>query len=250
MTELTRDAVLGGRLSVLQPASGYRVAIDPVLLAAAVPARNGDRAVDLGCGVGTAGLCLAARLPGVAVAGFDLDPANVDLARRNAADAGLAQRAAFACGDVADGRLPFPAASFDHAMANPPYGRADRSGGAGGSPAATIEGKAGIADWVAAATRLVRARGSVTFVFGADRLDELLAAMGEHLGSLIVFPLWPTADGRPAKRVLVRGIRGGRAPLILAAGLVLHQPGGAYTDAAEAVLRGGARLRLSPRDPT
>lgn len=248
--ELTRDSLLGGRISLVQPATGYRFAIDPVLLAAAVPARPGERVVDLGCGVGTAALCLAARVAGLSVAGFDADPERVPLAQRNALEAGLADRAAFVRAGVTDDRLPFAGASFDHAMANPPYGRADRGGRAGRSPSATVEGAAPLADWVACAARLVRVRGSVTFVFGADRLDELVAAFRDHLGSLTVFPLWPAADGRPAKRVLVRGVRGGRGPATLASGLVLHGPGGAFTAAAEAILRDAGPLRLSPRDPT
>lgn len=247
---VTVDGVLGGRLRIRQPAAGYRAAIDPVLLAAAVPARAGERVLDAGCGVGTAGLCLAVRVVGVRVSGIDLQRDLVALAAASARDNGLAERVDFMAGDLLRPPPRLAAGTFDHVMANPPFAAAGR-----GHPppdpakaAAAVEGEARLADWLRFCLVMVRPKGSVTIVHRADRLDELLALMRQGLGELTVFPLWPggapAADGRarPAKRVIVSGRKGVAAPLSLLPGLVLHAADGAYTEAAERVLRDGAPL--------
>src|SRR5262245_26771070 len=162
----TDDTLLGGRISLRQPATGYRVAIDPVLLAASLPADLQGKVIDLGCGVGAAMLCLAARLPQLQLTGLERDPATAALARDNVARNNLAARARVLTGDV---RTPPPALapeSFDAAIFNPPYLEA-----AAASPpqdaaktAATVEGEADLAAWIAASLRLVRRKGTVALV--------------------------------------------------------------------------------------
>jgi tRNA1(Val) A37 N6-methylase TrmN6 len=241
---LTEDRLLGGRVLLRQPAQGYRAAIDPVLLAAAVPAREGDAVLEPGTGAGAAALCLAARVPGCRIVGIEKDPALVRLARDNAALNGSEGRLA-----VVEGEVPAPPAgiargSFDHAMANPPY----LAPGGTASPdplkrAANVEREAGLADWIAFALAMVRAKGSLTFIHRADRIEALLAGLAGKAGALVVFPLWPKA-GAAAKRILVRARKGVAGPSRLAPGLVLHGPDGRYTEAAEAVLRDGAFLEI------
>ncbi|MEA1652987.1 methyltransferase [Nitrospirillum sp. BR 11164] len=137
---VTEDRLLNGRVRLLQPAQGYRAAIDPVLLAAATPAGDGDRVLDLGCGAGAAAFCLAARLPGVRVAGLELQPQAADLARRNAELNGVTARVRITLGDAALAPAHLPpgadpdlvAGRFDHVMTNPPFhpgGRHTRSPG-------------------------------------------------------------------------------------------------------------------------
>lgn len=246
----TVDGVLGGRLRIRQPAAGYRAAIDPVLLAAAVLAKAGEQVLDVGCGVGTAGLCLAARVDGVRVSGIDLQRDLAALAAANARDNGLAGRVDFMAGDLLRPPPRLAAGTFDHVMANPPFIAAGR-GNPPPDPAkavAAIEGEARLADWLRFCLAMVRLRGSVTVVHRADRLDELLALLRQGLGELTVFPLWPggapDADGRPrpAKRIIVSGRKGISAPLSLLPGLVLHTADGTYTEQAERVLRDGAAL--------
>jgi len=249
---VTIDGVLGGRLRIRQPAAGYRLAIDPVLLAAAVPARPGDWVLDVGCGVGTAGLCLAARVDGVRVSGIDLQCDMVALAAASASDNGLAGRVDFITGDLLRPPPSLSAGAFDHVMANPPFAAAGR-----GNPppdptkaTAAVEGEARLADWLRFCLAMVRPKGSVTLIHRADRLDECLALMRQGLGGLTVFPLWPggipAADHgpKPAKRVIVSGRKGIAAPLTLMPGLVLHGADGIYTEAAERVLRDGAALMV------
>ncbi len=239
------DTLLDGRVALRQPAAGFRTAIDPVLLAATVEAAPGETVLDAGCGVGPAALCLAVRLTEVHVTGLDRDPGLVDIAGRNAAATGVSDRVGFVCGDVAAPPLPVAPESFDHVIANPPH---LESGGGRDSPhpgkrAATVETDIALGGWLTACIRLVRHKGSVTLIHRADRLDAVLAEARGRLGGLVVFPLWPGA-AKPAKRVIVRGRKGVATPLRLAPGLVLHEADGAFTAAAEAVLRHARALPL------
>lgn len=239
--EISVDRILGGRLAIAQPRDGYRAAIDPVLLAASVPARAGERVLDLGCGVGTAALCLASRVAGSRVTGIDLQDDLVVLAQRNARDNNLADRVGFQRGDV----LAQSAEDFDHVLANPPYLERAR---ASISPnpikaQANVEGAAVLADWVRAAVAMVTHGGTVTFIHRADRADELCSLMGAGLGRLAMLPLLPKAGAAP-KRVLVQGVKGATPGLHVLPPLVLHAPGGAFTGAVDAVLRDGAALPI------
>jgi tRNA1(Val) A37 N6-methylase TrmN6 len=232
---LTEDGLLGGKVRLRQPRHGYRAAIDPVLLAAAVDAHPGQRVLDLGTGAGAAALCLMARIDGLSVVGLELDAETAELARQNA---GLNGRAGFA---VRSGDVRAPPADlrgFDHAIANPPYlepGRADPSPDAGRRRSNVDE--AGLDAWIDAAMRAAAPSGIVTVIQRADRLADLLAALGNR-GALTVVPIWPRA-GEAATRVIVRAQLGRRTALRLLPGLVLHE-GQRYSAAADAVLRGAA----------
>ncbi len=242
---MTADALLGGRVRLTQLAAGYRVAIDPVLLAASVPAREGEHVLDVGTGVGAAALCLARRVPGCRIAGLELQRAMVRLANDNAALNGLEDRVVVMEGDLLRPPPRLAPGSFDHVMTNPPHlepghGTASPSPG---KQAAHVEGEAQLGAWIAFCLRMVQPKGSVTVIHRADRLDAVLAAFHRKAGEIVVFPLWP-ADGRSAKRVIVRARKDIETPTRLSGGLVLHRPDGGFTAAAEAVLREGAALEL------
>lgn len=250
---VTEDRLLDGRVRLRQQAAGYRAAIDPVFLAAAVPPSGplsgGPRAVlDLGCGVGAAALCLLARLPDVTVTGLEVQPELAALARDNAALNGWARRFTVVEGDLADREAAAargaPAGGFDEVLCNPPHQPAQTAAAPDPAKAiATREGGARLEDWVAAALARLRPKGWATFIHRTDRLGDLLAALYGRTGGGIIFPLWPK-PGAPARRILVRARKGARAPLTLAAGLVLHAEDGRYTDAAQRVLRDGRGLDL------
>lgn len=243
----TTDTVLNGRVLLRQPRDGYRVAIDPIFLAAACAAKAGETVVDLGCGIGTATLCIAHRLPNVRCVGVDLQPSLIDLARENATANHIADRVRFLVGDILDPHLPIYADSADHVVVNPPYlprGRATISE----NPVkalANVEGEADLAAWVAAAARSVRSGGQVTFIHRADRFPDLIAAMSAHCGSIAILPLHPR-DNAAAKRIIVSGRLGRGGPATLLHGLVLHDANGAFTEAAQRILRDGGALPLSP----
>ncbi|MDP6353160.1 MAG: methyltransferase [Alphaproteobacteria bacterium] len=225
-------------MRLYQPRRGYRAAIDPVLLAAAVAAGAGEHVLDLGMGVGAAALCLASRIAGVRITGLEVQPELAAIAARNMVSNAVSERVSVVVGDV----IAPPAAlatGFDHVMANPPYLPRERSTDSARDDAAVVEVSGKLGDWVALALARVRPKGTITFIHRADRLAELLGVLHPRAGDMVVVPLWPRA-GASAKRVLVRARAGLRGPLRLAPGLSLHQSDGDYTDAAQDILRDGA----------
>jgi tRNA1(Val) A37 N6-methylase TrmN6 len=239
------DTLLGGRVKLRQPLEGYRVAIDPVILAAAVPAGAQDRVLDIGCGTGAASLCLAARVPGCHVVGLERDPDVARLAAENIARNDFVARLSAVEGDLLAPPALLAPGSFTQVMANPPFLEAAR---ASASPvaaraAAAVESEATLADWIDFALVMLRDKGTLTMIHRADRLGDLLAALNGRAGGIIVFPLWP-GEGKPAKRILLQAKKGSAAPLTFAQGLVLHRADGRNSEAAEATLRHGAALPL------
>lgn len=229
------STLLGGRVIHIQPDGGHRTGIEPVLLAAFVPARPGEAVLEGGAGAGAALLCLAARVA-IGGLGVEIDPALAALATANAAANGFT-RLRFTAADLTEG----VAGRFDHAMANPPWHAPGTLSPDRAKERAKRAGEGLLAAWAAALARPLRHRGTLTWVIGADHTAAALAAFAAAgCGSLTLLPLWPRA-GRPARRVLLRGVKGGRGPFRLLPGLVLHRPGG-YTDAADAILRDGAMI--------
>jgi tRNA1(Val) A37 N6-methylase TrmN6 len=243
---LTRDALMGGQVALLQPARGYRAATDPVFLAAACPARPGDRVLDLGCGVGAVALCLAARVPGLSLHGLELQSELAALARRNAAEAGAALTVHD--GDVARPPAALRGLSFDHVIANPPF--FDAAVTPAPDPARDLARRAGpegLELWVDAGLRRLRQGGWLTLIHRAEQLPLTLGALAGRAGAVAVLPLAARA-GRPAGRVIVRARKDSRGPFTLAAPLVVHdgpahvRDGDDYSAAAAAALRDGAAL--------
>jgi tRNA1(Val) A37 N6-methylase TrmN6 len=236
----TDDLLRGGRVRLRQPVRGFRAGLDAVLLAAFVPARPGERVLEAGCGSGAAFLCLAARVPGLAVTAVERQPEMAALARENAAANGTA--ATVEEGDVADIALARRLGPVAHAFANPPYWP-------GGTPppgairrAATHEGSAGLEAWARFLAAALKDGGTASLVLPAARFDAGIAALRQAgCGATTLLPLAPR-EGQPAKRVLVRARRGGRGPATLLPPFALHEADGRFTAAAESVLRDAAPI--------
>jgi tRNA1(Val) A37 N6-methylase TrmN6 len=242
VSETTEDGFLGGRLRVRQFARGFRSGLDTVILAAAVPARSDDTVLELGSGAGVASLCLAARVPDCTVAGVEIDADLVALANNNAAANGMAERVRFVQADILN--LPQELrAGFDHVLCNPPFHDADGEASPDARRAQALQDSGKLQEWVRAGLKRTASNGSFTVIVRADRLTQVLEALPDD--GVIVFPLWPKRE-TAAKRVLIQLRRGKRAPLALLPGFVLHKSDGRYTPEADAILRGGAPLLLSP----
>ncbi len=244
---VTEDLLLGGRVRLRQPAVGYRAATDPVLLAAAVPARRGDRVLELGCGVGAALYCLAVRVGGLALTGLDIQPRYLTLAQENAELNGV--RARLIRGDLAAMPAELRAESFDQVMMNPPFHPpAARPSPDAGRDRAHRE-ETPLAVWVSAGLARLRQKGRLTLIHRAERLPEILGALGGSAGEIVVKPLAARA-GRDAKRVLVTARKDTGGPLRLAAPLVIHAGAVHLADRddfapeAAAILRDAAPLAL------
>ena len=242
---LRRDGYLGGRLRLWQPARGYRAGTDAVLLAAACPACPGETVLELGCGVGTASLCLAARVPDRALTGIERQPGIAALARRNAAE--CAAPLAVLEADLA--RLPADIRQFrfDHVIANLPYFRRDISRASDHAAREAAMGEdTPLAVWIEVAARRLKPAGWFTMIQRSERLGEVLAMLRD-LGSVQIQPLAPR-EGRDANLFLLRARKGGRAALRLHAPLILHHgerheaDGDDYSEAMTSVLREGAAL--------
>lgn len=238
---LSDDKFLCGKLRLLQPLQGYRAATDPVLLAAACPAVAGQSVLDIGCGVGAAALCLGWRVPGLALAGLEIQPDYADLARRNGPRNQIDLT-------VQEGDLrQMPKAlrrDFDHVITNPPYypPTGTRSPVAGRAIAMQVD--LSLADWVGACVRRVAAGGTLTLICGADGVPEALAGMATKMGAIALLPLAPR-EGQPARRVILQGYKGRKSPFRLLPPLVLHTGQShagdreSYTPFADGVLRQG-----------
>lgn len=246
----TEDLFLGGRLVIEQPARGFRAGLDAVLLAASVHDAPGRpmAVLDVGAGVGTAGLCVASRIPTADVTLLEVAPPLARLARSNVDRNGLSGRARMVEADItarpgdleAHGLVP---SSFDVVIANPPYLTEGRHRLPLDSTAAAAFGMAqgGLEPWLRFMARMCRGGGIMVLVHRADALGEVLAAVGGRFGGLRVLPVHPRA-GEPAHRILVQGRKGSRAPLELLSGLVLHGAGNDFLPPVKAILRDGAAL--------
>lgn len=253
---MTNDAFLDGAVMLLQPRRGYRAGIDAVFLAATAQPQDGSTSLvvlDAGAGVGTVGLLAAHRLRrqvDVRVTLVERSPELADVAVRNARANGLDERVRVVCADFLAPAAELEAKglvreSFDLVLSNPPF-HIDANGTMSANElkaGAHAMGASDLERWARAMARLTRPGGEIVVIHKAEVLPELLAALAPRFGGLRIMPLYPRT-GEPASRVLIKGIKGSRAPMALLPGGPLHNEGNAFTSAATAILRHGAGLWL------
>ena len=247
MTELaknyTDDTLFGGKVLIRQPLKGYRVAIDPIFLAAAVPAQNDDKVLDIGCGIGAASICLAYRLNNVRVHGVDSERECVRLAAENVQANNQNGRLEIIHGDLSSPPPRFSPGSYSHVMVNPPFFE-----NASGRISPYIikansnhEGNNNLESWLRFCLTMVQQNGTITLVHRPERLDEILSILYGKVGDIKIFPLWPTKN-KPAKRLIIQGIKGSKGESCLFQGMVLHTSDNKYTPEAEEILWHGKAL--------
>ena len=236
---LTHGHLLGGRITYAQPASGNRSGIEPVLLAAAVPARPGQRVLEAGCGAGAGMLCLTARVSDLRGVALERSPALAAVAAINLAANDVVGVEAMAGDVTADAAL----GQFHHAFANPPWHPQEATPSPDADRDLARRLPRGVEHaWVIGLAGRLLSRGSLSLILPAARLQawmETLQPAG--CGSVLLLPLWPRR-GIAAKLILLQAIKGGRGPSHLHPGLVLHEPDGTFTEAARAILRDGAPI--------
>lgn len=247
--ECTEDAFLGGRLRLRQLKTGHRAGHDAMLLAAATSARPGDRVVDFGAGVGAAGLAVARRVEGIGVALVEIDEVLAGLARSNAAANAIGADVIVL--DVEAGAETFAAAglapdSADAVLMNPPFNDATRHRVSPDAARAHahVAGEDTLARWIHAARRILKSGGTLTLIWRADGITEVLAALDRGFGSLAMQPVHGEAEA-PAIRILVRAVKGGRAPTQILPALMLNDESGLPNKRVQAILAGDGVLPLA-----
>jgi tRNA1(Val) A37 N6-methylase TrmN6 len=248
---ITDDAVLGGRLRLLQPRRGHRFGHDAILLAASTPGGAGEHAIDLGAGVGTAGLALARRVAGLRVMLVDIDHALVKLAAENIARNDLADRARAIALDVTAPAHECASAGLelgtaDRVLMNPPFNDSDRTQASPDEQrrAAHTASRDALAAWVRTAHEMLRPGATLSLIYRADARDDVIAALDGIFGAVMVMPVFPRPNAAPI-RILVCAEKGSEASLEERAGLILNDEEGRPTAEAEAVLRAGAPLAVA-----
>jgi tRNA1(Val) A37 N6-methylase TrmN6 len=242
MLETSEDAVLGGRLRLRQPLRGHRVGHDAILLAAATGGSIGERAFDLGAGVGAAGLALAARVPGLGVTLVEIDAALCGLATLNARLNDLSHRVDVLNVDVE----ALTGLTADRVLMNPPFHDATRAN-LSPDPRKRLAHAAApglLPRWVAAAARLLKPQGVLTLIWRADGLADVQDALTGAFGGIAVMPVLARPDSQ-AIRVLVRAVKSGSGAPVSYPALILNDGQGRPAEAAEAVLRGRTTLQIS-----
>ena len=247
--ECTEDAFLGGRLRLRQLKTGHRAGHDAMLLAAATSARAGHRVVDLGAGVGAAGLSVARRVAGIGLVLVEIDATLAGLARSNAAANAI--DASVIALDVESDAEAFAAAglapdSADAVLMNPPFNDAARHRASPDSARAHAHIASGetLALWVHAARRVLKSGGALTLIWRADGITEVLAALDRGFGSLAVLPVHGEATA-PAIRILIRAVKGGRAPTQILPALMLNDESGLPNKRVQEILAGDGVLSLA-----
>jgi tRNA1(Val) A37 N6-methylase TrmN6 len=247
--DITEDAFLGGQLRLRQPKSGHRAGHDAMLLAAATPARSGDRVVDLGAGVGAAGLAVARRVAGIGLVLVEIDEALASLARENAASNAIAADVVVL--DVTSAADAFARAglssdSVDVVLMNPPFNdpARHRASPDKAREIAHLSSAATLEKWIHAARRILKSGGILTLIWRADGLAEVLSALGRGFGSLAILPVHGDAT-MPAIRVLIRAIKGGRAPTQMHAALMLNNEPSVPNKQVQEILAGKGVLPLA-----
>jgi tRNA1Val (adenine37-N6)-methyltransferase len=242
---LSRDVFLDGRLAIWQPLHGYRAATDPILLAASVGARAGERVLELGCGTGVALLALAARVPGLALHGVERNPDYGELAQRNAAANGCTLDLRLS--DLAARPAPFADRRFDQVFFNPPYFPATAPPARDAGRRDALREETPLELWIDAALRRLEPGGYLTMINRVEPTARMLSALEGRAGAIALRPI-TAREGQAAGRVLLRARKGARGPFRLLAPLVMHagraHPGDHdhFTPQAQALLRAGAAL--------
>ncbi|MEN8237472.1 MAG: methyltransferase [Pseudomonadota bacterium] len=236
--ETTQDLLLGGAIKLYQPLTGYRFGIDAVLLAASVVAKENQKILDVGTGVGVVLLCIGSRLQDCQLTGLEIQHELVELASKNIQLNHMQGRACIIQGTVQNPPQEIQPNSFDHVVTNPPY-MADEISEVSPYVLKAIShhgSEVTLEEWLKFCTKMLKPKGLLTLIHRADRLPKLLSLISKSFGEIVVLPLWSKTD-KPAKRIIIRAKKRARTPLCLLPGLVLHNEDGTYTTGVNQILR-------------
>lgn len=246
--EVIETTLLNGRVKLLQPKLGFHASIDTIFLAAAAPVKERMNMLDVGCGVGSAGLCVLTRAKNIHLTGIDIQGDLIDLAMQNAALNGLSEHTRFVQGDIRHEKLVTDN-DFQVVLMNPPYQEGGTHTPSPTRNKALSHGEeasgATLEDWVKYAHKKLKQAGTLVMIHRADRMSEIVAVLERRrwFGSLVIYPLFSRA-GDDAKRVIIRARKERFAPMVLKTGMVIHETDGKYTGGAQSVLSAAEALQI------
>jgi len=232
MTIVTDDTFFDGRLTVRQPKDGYRYSIDAVLLADFMRFKDGQTILELGTGCGIIPLILAFRYPALKIFGVEIQDQLARIAAENVRENRLEERVSILHQDLKNLKLQQVPDQVQHVVCNPPYRRINsgRINPHKEKAGARHEIFAGLADFVEAAARMLQLSGTLTAVYPAPRLVDMVA----HMRRVNLEPkrlrMVHSKTGDPARLVLVTGVKGGRPGLEVEPPLVIYGDHGDYTE--------------------
>ncbi len=239
--------VLNKRVTLYQAQNGFRTSMDSVMLAAACPAQDGQSILDLGCGVGSAGICVLKRVQDTSLTGIDIQSDHIEIAHKNAEINSITNRVVFTCANICE---PNEFGQFNHVICNPPYKDA---GGYVHSPSLSKAKAMGHYDdeqdlqrWITCAWDHIKGQGSLTMIHEAGQTDTILHSLyspkgGRRFGNVEIIPLYPK-PATAAKRIIIRAYKHKKSPSSILPGIIMHKENGDYSDAAQNILRNAQAL--------
>ncbi len=239
--------VLNKTLALHQAEGGFRTSMDSVMLGAACPAQPKETVLDIGCGVGSAGLCALKRINSIKLTGIDIQADHIELATQNARINNMSEQTEFICSDIQDTNL---GNKFDHVICNPPYMEAGSHihspSKAKAKAMGHIEDNINLKNWIACAHRHIKGQGSFTLIHDAGQIDNIIHALygregGKRFGGVEIIPIYPRTR-TPAKRIIIRAYKHKKSPAIIHQGIIMHEKNGNYTREADDILRYSKKL--------
>ncbi|MCB1386716.1 MAG: methyltransferase [Nitratireductor sp.] len=249
--KVSLDEFYRGVFQANQPLdTGHRSGSDALLIAASLPEGAAGRLADLGSGAGVAGLAAAASNPELDVTLIEKNPQMASLARGNLRlrpNLKFAGRTAVLEADVTLSGAKREAAglkenSFDFAIMNPPYNHdAQRPSPDLMRSQAHVMGLFGLDAWMRTAVAILKPGGMLAMIYRTEKIGEVYACCQGRFGALAIVPVHSKAD-ECARRILLRMVKGSRAPLNIMPGIVMHEADGKPTELAARLMNGEARV--------
>ena len=238
MDEQTQDTFFNGRITICQPASGYRFSIDAVILANTAARYKAVRALDIGTGCGILPIVMAYRNPGISVIhGIEIQGELADLARKNVSVNHMDPRIRIHTKDIQQATTREVGGPVDLIVCNPPHyeTRAGRINPASQKALARHEIALPLKALVSAASRLLVAGGRFLVIYPASRLIDVCW----NLRNAGIEPKWlrfiHSAPDQAASKVLVKGVKDGGTGAAVASPLYVADGDGRYTPEMKAM---------------
>lgn len=234
LVKSTVDTFFENQIKIHQPAEGYRYSMDPVILAAQVMPRPGCKIIDIGCGCGIIPLILGFRYRNVHIIGIEIQSQLAELATKNIAENQMSDRIQILTKDVRS-TTSFDIQSYDNQsydnqgladiiVSNPPYKKKDtgRLNPNIQRAIARHEIMLELSQFFSSARRLLKPRGQILFIFPAGRLPDIVPGLMSQNFQLDWIQFVHTKKNKPAKLILVSGIKEGRGSCIVRPPLVIY----------------------------